>query len=403
MKERVSREGKILGGEGKRMAGGGRGRLTAALTVMVLLVPAQAGLAQSAEPPTPPPANPEPPPPSPPAPDPPPPPPEQPPPAEPPPPADPPADPPPPPAEPAPPPQQPPADPPPADTEPSEPKPPDAPPAPGDPKPAPGDEGSVELEPPAPTPPPAAAPSPPAASPPAPSSPPGTVVLAPPAPVEAVIAVAAPTAAEADVAVAAAAEADAIASISFAGRDAVAVLSELTEPTEPAERAPTAPPVPPAPDADPEVLPASGVEQRCLRPSALVPLSPDCKQARAAAAVLNLPLSAIPTQEEVQAAIVRGASQLVARELAARAPPEKDVEAKPRVVNARPVDFFGNGGLGLSHGGYRSAVGSSSSSRVLALPAPPLRAPTPFEFPERQLPTSIPQGLVAATPPARPG
>jgi hypothetical protein len=49
------------------------------------------------------------------------------------------------------------------------------------------------------------------------------------------------------------------------------------------------------------------------------------------------------------------------------------------------------------------AVGASTSSRIFALaPAPP-RAPVPFSFPERFFAATIPEGQVAAPPPARPG
>lgn len=188
------------------------------------------------------------------------------------------------------------------------------------------------------------------------------------------------------------AAAEAFPSVSFARPDPRASVARLTAASQPA--------LPTRREADP--VPVAGIEQRCVLPRGRVPLSTGCKQARAAAAVLGLPLARLPSAE-VQAAIERGTARLAARRLVTRAPPAEKAAKKPRVVIAQPIAPFNQSRHGFTNDGYSSSSGSASSSRFFALALAPMRLPVPLCFPELRLPTHVPEGLVAAPPPARPG
>jgi hypothetical protein len=108
----------------------------------------------------------------------------------------------------------------------------------------------------------------------------------------------------------------------------------------------------------------------------------------------------------VHSAIREGAARLAsAPPLEARPPPaaERKAKKKASAILARPLAPFGSSGLGLTDGGYESAVGAGSSSRVFAVAPARLRLPVPFQFAEITFAVTIPEGQVAAPPPARPG
>ena len=368
------------------MAGGKRAALAVVVTVLTLLVPARAGLAQDTPPaettqtqpdapPTPPPEpapiEPAPPEPSP-------------------------------PSEPTPEPAPPPADA--AGSEATEPAPVETtPPAP---TPAQPDPGSVELEDPSPAP----SPEPPAPTPPAPSPalpapvppeaqpPAATITLEPPAPQ------AEPDAGTITITVtelsepaveAAAPETtiiDDVSPVKFAARDPADAVARLAlDVGAPPDR-----PVPPRID---DAVQVAGVERRCVRLAARVPLSSGCEQARAVAAVLGVAIADLPGPG-IRAAIERATSRLVVRRFSGRGPPAE--KAAPR-ADKPPMSMLRDWGLGLSHSGHKSSVGSSTTSRLFVLIVPPLRPPAPFRFPERAVPIAVPRGAPAAPPRPRPG
>lgn len=254
-------------------------------------------------------------------------------------------------------------------------------------------EGSVELVPAAPPPPP----PPPAAAPPPPPPPPPepaviTLAATDPSPATSAAAVETPAAEAAHEAAVVGPPA-----VSFDMPDPLEAPARLALPSAPAVPAPAPAPL----DASPRPA-ATAIEQRCSRPDGRVPLSASCKQALVVAAGLGIPLAALPSTK-VQAAIERGAKRIVTARLAARPPPAKKAAKKLPVAHVRPVVLFGLGGLGLSDGNYRPFSGSTQTSRVVALPVPPIGVPAPFAFPEFRLPAPLPRGRHAAPPPARPG
>ena len=126
-----------------------------------------------------------------------------------------------------------------------------------------------------------------------------------------------------------------------------------------------------------------------------------CKQARAIA-VLRATLISSPSPE-VRAAIDRVAARVTIRRVEARPPPESKAAEKHTVAKARPIAPFGHSGQGIVNDGFNGATGSTSSSRLFALAAVPLRVPLPFRFARLRLPSTRPHGVIAAPPTARPG
>jgi hypothetical protein len=144
------------------------------------------------------------------------------------------------------------------------------------------------------------------------------------------------------------------------------------------------------------------VRETCARPTARVPLSQRwCKQARAIA-VLRATLTSSPSPE-VRAAIDREAARVSVSEVEARPPPESKAAKKHPVAEVRPFIPFGQSGQGVANDGFKGATGSTSSSRMFALAAAPLRVPLPFRFARLRLPSTLPHGVIAAPPTARPG
>ena len=143
------------------------------------------------------------------------------------------------------------------------------------------------------------------------------------------------------------------------------------------------------------------VQRPCTRPPARVPLSQLGKQARAIA-VLRATLISAPSPE-VRAAIDRVAARVTIRRVEARPPPESKAAKEHPVAKARPIAPFGHSGQGIVNDGFNGAVGSTSSSRLFALAAVPLRVPLPFRFARLRLPSTRPHGVIAAPPTARPG
>jgi hypothetical protein len=154
--------------------------------------------------------------------------------------------------------------------------------------------------------------------------------------------------------------------------------------------------------APPRAIPAkTPVRQTCARPTARVPLSVHCIQVRAISA-LRVRLTYLPSSE-VRAAIVRGASRLSIRRVEARPPPKSTAAKKHPVAEARPTVPFGSSGQGAADHSFSSSSGATWSSRVFVLAAPPVRVPRPSRFARLRLPSTIPHGVMAAPPPARPG
>ena len=138
----------------------------------------------------------------------------------------------------------------------------------------------------------------------------------------------------------------------------------------------------------------------CARPAGRIPLSQDCKQARAIA-VLRAVLISAPSPE-VRAAIDRVA-RVTTRSVEARPPPESKAAKKHPVARARPIVPFGHSGQGIINDGFNGIAGATSSPRLFALAAAPLRVPLPFRFARICVPSTRPHGVIAAPPTARPG
>ena len=155
------------------------------------------------------------------------------------------------------------------------------------------------------------------------------------------------------------------------------------------------------PAARPAMPAKTSVRQTCARPTARVPLSADCVQARAISA-LRVRLAYLPSSE-VRAAIVRGASRVSIRRVDARPPPKSRAAKEHPVAEARPTVPFGGSGHGASDHSFTSSSGATWSSRVFVLAAPPVRVPRPSRFARVRIPSTIPHGVIAAPPPARPG
>ena len=145
-------------------------------------------------------------------------------------------------------------------------------------------------------------------------------------------------------------------------------------------------------------------QQTCARPTARVPLSQKCKQARAAAVLrVNVTLSYLPSPE-VRAAFARAGARVTVRKVEARPPPDSKAAKKHPIAEVRPTVPFGDSGQGLAKNGFNGSSASSTwSSRVFALAAVPLRVPRPFRFARLRLPSTVPHGVIAAPPTARPG
>jgi len=238
--------------------------------------------------------------------------------------------------------------------------------------------------------PPAAAPAPQAAPAPAasPASTQVTIVL------EATAPAAADPATSATGSAAEAAETAAAMIVSFRPRRAPAAISLL--PT--VER--TVVSASPAPRrATPAKAPVRA--QKCARPTARVPLSADCEQARAISA-LRVRLRYMPGSE-VREAIIRGPTRISIRRVEAPPPRASKAAKKHPVAAARPTAPFGSSGQGAANHSFNRSTGASSSSRVLVLAAPSFRLPRPSRFVRLRLPSMIPTGAIAAPPPARPG
>ncbi len=145
-------------------------------------------------------------------------------------------------------------------------------------------------------------------------------------------------------------------------------------------------------------------QQTCARPTARVPLSQRCRQARAAAVLrVNVTLAYVPSPE-VRAAFARAGARVTVRKVDARPPPDSKAAKKHPIAEVRPTVPFGDSGQGLAKNGFNGSTGSSTwSSRVFALAAVPLRVPRPFRFARLRLPSTVPHGVIAAPPTARPG
>jgi hypothetical protein len=142
------------------------------------------------------------------------------------------------------------------------------------------------------------------------------------------------------------------------------------------------------------------VRGTCARPAARVPLSLLCEQARAFA-VLRATFTSSPSPE-VRAEIERVAPVTIRRD-DARPPPESKTAKKHTVAKVRPTVPFGSSGQGVANDGFSGSPGSSSSSRLFALAAVPMRVPLPFRFARVRVPSTRPHGVIAAPPTARPG
>ena len=143
------------------------------------------------------------------------------------------------------------------------------------------------------------------------------------------------------------------------------------------------------------------VRGTCGRPAARVPLSERCVEARAFA-VLRATFSS-PPSPEVRAAIERVAARVTIRKVEAPPPPASKAAKKHTVAEVRPTIPFGNSRQGVANDGFSGSPGSSSSSRLFALAAAPLRVPLPFRFARVRVPSTRPHGVIAAPPTARPG
>jgi hypothetical protein len=168
------------------------------------------------------------------------------------------------------------------------------------------------------------------------------------------------------------------------------------------------------PEDEPAVTPLASIRpqavkqllrrQTCARPTARVPLSLRCKQARAAAVLrVNVTLTYVPSPE-VRAAFARAGARVTVRKVDARPPPDSKAAKKHPIAEVRPTVPFGDSGQGLAKNGINGSTASSTwSSRVFALAAVPLRVPRPFRFARLRLPSTVPHGVIAAPPTARPG
>ena len=133
-----------------------------------------------------------------------------------------------------------------------------------------------------------------------------------------------------------------------------------------------------------------------------MPLSQRCVEARAFA-VLSATFTSSPSPQ-VRAAFERVAARVMARKVEARPPPaSKAAKKKHTVAEVRPTVPFGSSGQGVANDGFSGSPGSSSSSRLFALAAGPLRVPLPFRFARVRVPSTRPHGVIAAPPTARPG
>ena len=141
------------------------------------------------------------------------------------------------------------------------------------------------------------------------------------------------------------------------------------------------------PAARPAIPAKTSVRQTCARPTARVPLSADCIQARAISA-LRVRLTYLPSSE-VRAAIVRGASRVSIRRVDARPPPKSRAAKEHPVAEARPTVPFGGSGHGASDHSFTSSSGATWSSRVFVLAAPPVRVPRPSRFARVRIPSTI--------------
>ena len=150
-------------------------------------------------------------------------------------------------------------------------------------------------------------------------------------------------------------------------------------------------------------LMSRSASQACTQPRGLVPLAYDCKlymrspAARGTLAYLNAP------SPEVRAAIDRGAARAAATRAKAALPRESKAAKERPIPKLRPILPFGGVVLGALQEGGGGVAGSTSSSRMFALAAAPLRVPRPFRLARLRLPTTIAHGVLAAPPPARPG
>ena len=98
-----------------------------------------------------------------------------------------------------------------------------------------------------------------------------------------------------------------------------------------------------------------------------------------------------------------GAARETVRRVEARPPPESKAAKKHPVAEVRPTIPFGSSGQGVANDGFSGSPGSTSSSRLFALAAAPLRVPLPFRFARVRVPSTRPHGVIAAPPTARPG
>ena len=143
--------------------------------------------------------------------------------------------------------------------------------------------------------------------------------------------------------------------------------------------------------------------QSCARPRARVPLSDRCEQIRDVA-ILRVTLTYAKSPAEVRAAIARVVRHVTIRRVEARPPPKSKAAKKRPVAEARPIVPFGASGQGMTNDGFNGSPGSASSSRLFAVPvATSVRVPRPARLARLRLPSTIPHGVNAAPPPARPG
>jgi hypothetical protein len=143
------------------------------------------------------------------------------------------------------------------------------------------------------------------------------------------------------------------------------------------------------------------VQPTCARPTARVPLSLHCRQVRAVA-VLRIAFR-YASRPEVRQAYARTVARITVRRVDGRAPPDSKAAKKRPVAEVRPMIPFGSSGQGVESNGFNGSPGSTSSSRLFALAAAPLKVPLPFRSARLNLPSTLPQGVIAAPPTARPG
>ena len=138
------------------------------------------------------------------------------------------------------------------------------------------------------------------------------------------------------------------------------------------------------------------VQRTCTRPTARVPLSQRCKQARVISA-LRVRLISCPARRCGQPST----GSRPGEDPECRSPSAPGVEGRQEAPGGeghdqRPVRQLGPGDRQPQ---LQPLDRSDLSSRVLVLAAPPLSVPRPFRFARLRLPSTIPHGVIARSSP----